>query len=356
MTKFSFADRYAESGLAPTGQVIAARQAPAERILGEISNNQIIDLVGVYYSSPSLDLIWFRDKFAEEDASFSLINNERETRVLAASMLGSLIADGSVRAILAIVAGYVAGHRTPAQAEWLIRDANDALGRLSVANRKIAAVETKVVPTIATKLGDEIAALPANDWPGLLAVLAKMRSESQSSAKLTSGQATTALTALNHQIRLLREESQMLWWLTGGHSRTLERSFSAFEPSQAVIVGAVDLGDLTTVTTLGPVAVPAMLERVIAMAKRSKGASARNLASAVDGLPREDLERLNIFPQKIPARLAPITAAVSLATSIGVGAWHPKFQEITGLEASMVLEPIDLACQLYREHTLGQLL
>ena len=46
MTKFSFADSYAESGLAPTGQVIAARQAPAERILGEISNNQIIDLVG----------------------------------------------------------------------------------------------------------------------------------------------------------------------------------------------------------------------------------------------------------------------------------------------------------------------
>ena len=139
-------------------------------------------------------------------------------------------------------------------------------------------------------------------------------------------------------------------------SRTLERSFATFGPQQAALVGAVDLGDLTTVTRLGPVAAPAMLERVIAMGKRPKGSAPRDLTSAIDGLAREDLERLRVFPDEVPARLAPVTAAVALAKTIGAGAWHKRFLETTGLKATIAFEPAGLASQLYREHLLGQLL
>lgn len=356
MAKFNFADRYAEAGLAPTSQTIANRQAPADRIVGNATSENILDLVGAYYASPSLDLAWLRDEFAQEDASFSLVNNERETRVLAASILGTLVANGNAVAILAVLVGGVAGLRQPPEAQWLLREAASELLARSVADRKPAEIDTKVTPTAISKLADEIAAVPVNDWASLLAMLGKIRSEAQGSVGTTSRQTTAALAELELNMRYLREESQMLWWLFGGHSRSLQRSFKTFRPQQAALVGAVDLGSLTTVSQLGPVAAPAMLERIVILAPTPKGTPVRDLASAVDGLPEEDLQRLEIFEDKLPARLAPVTAAIDLARTIGKGAWHSRFRERTGLEATIALDPVALGEQLYREHLLGQLL
>jgi hypothetical protein len=159
MTEFSFADRYAEAGIAPTQQIIAHRQATADRIIQNADNPRVIDLVGNYYGCPRLDLTWLRDEFAAEDVTFSLINNERETRILAAAILGALVAAGQSVAILAVVAGSFAGKRPPPGAGWLLRDATEALMRLSVAERIPATIETRVTPTINTKLTEQIAAL-----------------------------------------------------------------------------------------------------------------------------------------------------------------------------------------------------
>jgi len=71
MVKFDFADRYAEAGLAPTSQVIASRQAPAERIVDSATSPKILDLVGAYFASPGLDLTWLRDEFVKDRCSSS---------------------------------------------------------------------------------------------------------------------------------------------------------------------------------------------------------------------------------------------------------------------------------------------
>lgn len=356
MVNFEFADRYAEAGLSPTPQVITSRQAPAQRIVDDATDAQILDLVGAYYGSPGLDLTWLRAEFAQEDVSFSLVNNEREARVLAACMLGTLVAKGLPKAILAVLIGNVGGHRRPPESPWLIRDAQAALQARSVEERRPSKVETKIAHTAVPKLSDEIAAIPVNDWPALLITLGKIRTEAQGSDRTTSSQATAALTALDLQVRYLREESQMLWWLTGGHSRSLVRSFADFGPQQAALVGAVDLGELTTVSNIGPVAAPAMIERIVAMAKKPKGTVSRDLASAVDGLTVQDLKSLNVFAGKLSPRLAPVTAALDLARTIGIGDWHARFRELTGLEATVDFDPVALGEQVYREHLLGQLL
>ena len=51
-----------------------------------------------------------------------------------------------------------------------------------------------------------------------------------------------------------------------------------------------------------------------------------------------------------------IAAALDLAKTMGNGAWHARFSSKTGLDASIMSEPLALANQLYREHLLGQLL
>jgi len=356
LADFDFADRYAEAGLSPTAEVITNRQAPAQRIVDDATDSRILDLVGAYYGSSGLDLAWLRAEFAQEDASFSLVNNERETRVLAACVLGALVANGNSIAILAVLVGYVGGHRKPSEALWLVRDAQEALNVRSVAERQPSTVETKVTNTATAKLADEITALPGNDWPALLTTLGKMRTEAQSSDRTIAAQTSAALRALDVQMRYLREETQMLWWLTGGHSKSLARSFAAFGPHQAALVGAIDLGELTTASEIGPVAAPAMIERIVAMGKKPKGPAVLDLASAVDGIAVEDLRVLNLPEGKLPPRLAPVSAALELARTIGTGVWYARFRELTGLEATLSIEPVSLGAQLYHEHLLGQLL
>lgn len=355
MATFTFADRYAEEGLLPSSEQINSRQEPAKRIVADINNDKILDLVAVYYGSTDVNLDWFRDEFLQEDASFSLVNNAREARVLAALILGELIDDENAVAILAVSIGGVKGARVPSQAPWLVVNAEEALGKLSVTDRAPVGISTKVTPTTTPKLDEEIDALATNDWPTLLTVLGKIRLEAQRSAKATAVQVTKAMNLLDDQAKLMREESQMLWWLIGGHSRTFERSFSTFGPQQAALVGAVDLGELTTKSNFGPIAIPAMLVQVIASAKKTKGQPSLDLATAIDGFTVDDLKRLEV-PANLPARLAPIATAIGLARTIGIGAWHSQFQTKSGLDTSIQLSHVSLAEQLYRECLLGKLL
>lgn len=355
MTDFVFADRYAEAGISPAAQVISSRQATAERIVQNIDDRRIMDLAAAYYGIPGLNLSWLRDEVVQEDATFSLVNNERETRILAAALLGALVADGRATAVLAVITGNVEGLRPPPGAQWLLKDAGDAMLGIAVTERKPANIDTKITATSVTKITDEIAALTLNDMAALQAALNRIRTEALNSGKTIATQTSSALAGLNRQVRLQREEGQMLWWLVGGHSRSLERPFSDLGQQHSAIVGALDLATLTTVSQLGPVAAPALLRRVIALGRKARGAP-RDLASVVDGIAPVDLGRLPLLPERCPPRLAPVMAALDLANSVGSGNWHSRFKDITGLEATVVLEPGQMATQLYREHLLAQLL
>lgn len=356
MTNFVFADRYAEAGISPAAQVISARQATAERIVDDISSAKIMDLAGAYYGAPGLDLTWLRDEFVQEDATFSLVNNERETRTLAAALLGALIADDQALAVLAVVTGNVEGLRPPPGAHWVLKEAHDAMLSIAVDERTPSKVDTKVNATSNSKITEEVAALALNDMAALQTALNKIRTEAFNSGKTIATQTSTALAALDRQVRLQREEGQMLWWLVGAHSRSLECPFSALGPQQAALVGALDLAALTNFSHLGPIAAPALLQKVIALARKGKGAAPRDLASAVDGLAREDLSRLPLLSGKSPPRLSPVMTALELALTIGAGNWHARFKELSGLEATVILGTEQMATQLYREHLLAQLL
>ena len=356
MSEFTFADRYAQSALSPSAQIITSRQASANRIVETVTQSQVLDLVGAYYDSPHVSLTWFRDEFAKEDAGFSLVNNEREMKVLAALILEQLLFKEGSETILAIVTGNAAAQRPPEDASWLLSSAKETLVRLSVANREPKAVPTEVAPTISQKLEAEIAEVTNGDWVTLLAVLAKMRAENLASERAISNQAKKSLSALKRELELIKEESQMLWWLFSGHSKSLARSFSSLSAPHAAVAGAIDLGILTSFSYLGPVAVPGILERMISGAKKAKTSQPTSLAAIVDGFAAADLQALTSSFKDLPPWLAPISTALRLAQTMGSGSWHARYTIQTGLDASSSIDPLELANQLYREHLLGQVL
>ncbi|WP_186014745.1 GTPase-associated system all-helical protein GASH [Burkholderia gladioli] len=353
MATFNFADRYAEAGIAPTAAVIASREAPAERIRKDLTIAQAFDLVGIYYGFPDLNLTWFRDQFQQEDAAFSLINNERECTVLAAAILGARVAGGFYHTIAAINVANLQGHNQPREAGWLLADAKAAYTTSAVAARNYGAVDASFKLTPTPKLGDEITDLPVNDWPALLAVLTKIRTESQDAVKAIAAKATAAIDAIASRTNLLREDSQMLWWLIGEHSRDLNRHFSKFTPAQGAILIGTDLANLATATWLGPVAAPAMIERGLRITDGDIE-STISLASAIDGFDTADLAKMATNRNSRPARIFPIMTAIEKAKEIGKGRWHEAYKKMTGIDATIEFSPPDLAMQVYLEYLLSK--
>jgi GTPase-associated system helical domain len=353
MTEFDFADRYAQAGLQPTPETIAARQASAARVRENVNKEQLLDLVSAYYGLKP-DLIWFRDEFRKEDSTFSLIANERESIVLAAIILAGKVANSDPVSILGIIAGSAQGKRAPTEATWLLDEARSAMLQHAATARAPLTVGTEIrsstAPKIGDKIGDEIKAAPS-DLSALAQVLGKVRDEGQEVARSLALQVSDALVALTANARHQREESQILWWLFGEHSRSLNKPFSAFRPAQAALIGGIELGELTTASKLGPVAAPAVLERVLRVAKKDNKAQRVALMAAVDGL-GAGLAELKPLSPKRPG-ICPVLAAIGKAREIGSGAWGNAFQKATGLEPAIEFEPIELALQIYQEHLLG---
>ncbi len=353
MSEFNFADRYAEAGLAPGGAIIMAREAPAGRILQDLKAPRIFDLVGLYFGHSGLDLNWFRDEFAKEDPAFSLINNRRECTVLAAAILGGAISRGESVAILAVVTASTSGKREVTEAGWLLETAQEALLREAVVSRQPAVIEAEVNIPAAAKLAEEISAQAANDWPNLITNLGKVRAEAQAATKSVAAQVSTTLDAIRSQLALSREETQMLWWLFGEHSRTLKRHFSTLAPGAVAIFSGIELGDLTTASVFGPIAAPAMLERMLRLTKEK--VKKQNLGTSLSSISSTEFQALKTFGRDQPSRIFPIMTAIELART-NQRAWREAFEKATDLNPSIEFNPIELATQVYYEHLLGRIL
>ena len=351
MSGLDFADRYAEAQLQPTAEIMAARKASAARIQENADKAQILDLVCVYYGmKPNLD--WFRDELRQEDVTFSLLAGARESVLLAALILAARIEENDPVAILGVVAGSLMGKRAPGEFDWLLAEARSALAvdavDARVPRKPVLPIKHSIINN---KLTQELTNA-ASDPAALGAAVVNLRAESQESAAHVARQVTDALERLHANARYQREESQILWWLFGEYSRSLDKPFSAFRPAQAALIGGVELAALTDASELGPVAASAVLERILRIAKRDNKAQPVTLIAAVDGL-GANLDSINA-PAPVRAEICPILTAIAKASAIGNGAWAAAFNKTTGMATDTEFEPIDLAVQVYRECLIGK--
>lgn len=351
----TFADRYARANLKPTPETIAAREAPTVRVTKALTKAQLFSLVEFCFGCKPGDVGWLVEEYHKDDPSFSAYANHQECVVLASAILSNKVAEGDGTAILAIVATSFQGKRTPTGIEWLVNEAQEQLTHGAVSRRRNRTVETKIKYDSTPKLADEIAAIPVNEWAMLLTKLGSVRSEAQAAAVEIATSVSAALKALNDNANYMREESQILWWLFGEQSRTLNRPFASMSAAQLSIAAGIELGQLSTASVLGPVAAPAVIGRVINAARKDKGPpKASSLSAAVDSFQPEELARFKVHEDG-PAGVFPIMAAIAKAKENGKGSWQTAFGKLTGLDPEAELPPGLLSLQLYQEHLLGQL-
>lgn len=354
MAEFNFADSYRAAGLSPGPEILRLRREPFDKLLGQLNAEMAIDLTRLYFGlSVPNGTTWFRDAFGETDASFSLIDNQREVSVLASGLLAAAVADGLASAGLAVLTTAVAGLRQPVVWPELIGDVRNALDVRSVEVRRRAPTDPQItvpgesdVPSQATALAQ------AGDWAKAAGLFKQVSDESYAAAASLATQTSTITRSTVAEIADLREQVEMLWWHIGGFSRELERPFAEVELALAATMAGLDLANLCRSET-GPVAAPAIIHRTLA-AGRDLSGKVVTIAEAVDALPESALAECPNVPhlQNLPD-ICPVLTAFSKFREMGRGtAWHASYSKATGIDPTSSLKPLDLAVQVYRERLL----
>jgi hypothetical protein len=148
---------------------------------------------------------------------------------------------------------------------------------------------------------------------------------------------------------LYREESDMLWWMSGKHSRDFKVPMAQMQLAEACIVAGKELADLTKVTP-GPFAAQAILHTML-QRENSDPNETVALSTAINKTDREWRQAwAESFSDSEGVDLCPILFGVQRSLeSQGDSDWHPVFKTVTGLGPSLKVLPTELAVQVYEE-------
>lgn len=357
MAEFNISDCYRLSGLQVSSDVIERRVKAFETLRKDATEEQITDLVRLYFGMPtSTEPEWFRAAFADGDSAFSMIDNEREVAILAGGLLEALNEDEIAVAGLAPLTAAMMGQRSPKVRPALLEIAARRLQEAARDARGHAALDYSVIRNPAkSKVIDEKSMADATDVPRVVALVKRVNDESSEWTKTLANQVASLVRPMTVQLNSLQEEVEILWWHIGGHSRQLNKPFSEIDLGAACLLAGLDMADLSRMET-APVAAPALLTRTLSPLKKAKGAKV-TLSAAVDSLPSEFLEKFaHAEVERQHADLLPVLTALQRARENGHGSWQPGFKKLIGIDASASCVPIDLAIQVMRERLLARAL
>lgn len=350
-----FADWYRVAVIDLAGIDLNARWDGIDGFAKQATGNDLLDATRLFYGVPPKDhefLRRFRAPLKLADDKFSMLDNNAELRVLAGAFLASCFAMGDgrgVTAALALTVGSFQGRRTPAVAD-VVRLAREHLTSHSKLLRSQATAE--VPPTDFATVQQALRQAFQNNGP-LQTAAEPVANAFQSLAKAIIGLAKWA-TDQNGQRALLREESDVLWWLFAGRSRDLKIPFPELKPPAICIVAANELADLAT-TIPGPYAANAFLDKAIRDAGLD-GSVPVSLAEAIAACPAEWRKTIAGRPAIDAVEdLCPVSFALRKAVeSDGKRSWQSVFQGNTGLRPTEKMKPLELAEQGYEEQLLAR--
>jgi hypothetical protein len=147
------------------------------------------------------------------------------------------------------------------------------------------------------------------------------------------------------QVSLGEEELQMLWWLFGGHSRTLDASFTDIPALVKPLVLSKELGRLAQISP-GPASIATILARA---GITDDILSVLDLVNAADMQWIEEVTRSsNLSPVTTPLHFALETRHDLESDDAWLSVWAAK----SGLPADTSMPAVRIAELFYREHLL----
>jgi hypothetical protein len=198
--------------------------------------------------------------------------------------------------------------------------------------------------------------IPIPMMPQIAARYIESRTSKRALAKVASDEAEDDLKIenLERELRIVGEETNMLWWLISECSRDRNESWKALRLPATSIIAGKELADLTRVIP-GPVAAAAFLDRVVRHSSSAKPPKFIKVMDAVERTPREWREQYPFKPGGL-IDLMPISNGIKLSVTVSDGNdWSPVFEKGTAMPANSTIAPGVLAYQVFLERLLARL-
>lgn len=348
-----FADWYRIANIDFDVQLLEKRWAVVEKLIKKVDSNSSLEWVRLFLRRPLMDKDFkgqFAESFKRDDPTFPMKKNEIELRVLAGAAIIHLLQEGKTEcantAALSTLCGYCFGLRKPALFKEVITESQSYLAKQAGTLRDSGTLSRILVRRIDnSKLTKSLEqAYASNDQ----AIINKTSAEAfKFLVEGMSGHSRSIGVMMN----ALSEESNILWWLMGGYSNDLEKGFPAVDLAVACLVAPKELADLTGMLP-GPVAVPAVLDKMLATAKAESRAQVA-IKDAINASPRKWREMLVAEANPFVGDLAPLHIGMqkSLETKRKSN-WLPSFRTLTQIDPTKKCDPLVLSLQFYRERLL----
>lgn len=361
MSKFdALGPIYAKMGIATAPEIIAARKTAAEAGYKLFKTVHLASAVrgalGFGVDAGAKPLF---DAMHKADPTLDIEPTDLEASALLAAILSGEMKDrsrlGGLTALALVTAAFGAVRQSPTHPQ-LIREAEETLAnmQISVASRPADASALEM-PADVTEALDAMTV--QNNGYGQILTPAPAQAAIRKVAEYAlAAQAATiaSVNNANSYTRRLEEELRTYWWVVGGWSDELNKTFRSMKQSEAAILAGYELATKTTLP-LGLFAGLALLDRVIREDRKGRPQKP-TLSDAISEAPAALRTRFQAVTG-LNGDLLPISLALQLSGEVGDDEdWRPRFKRLTRISADSKMGPHDLALQMYREVVIARAL
>jgi hypothetical protein len=303
-----FSEWFHQAGIQHSSEVLQMRWAGLQEL--EVQKVEVVPLTELFFGffdGNEAFLAEFRESFRETDSSFRMRDNNREVSVLAGAALA-----------------YAMEGDSPALSDFV-----------SLSILSCAAQNMRKPPCVRA-------------IPERAATFLARRTVDRRKAE-TAAEDEDPLTDLRHELAVIGEECNILWWVIGETSRDTDKPWAECSTGECALLAGKELADLTRIIP-GPAAARALLARVLTNGK-SKPRQKIGIADAITSTPaswRGAFAKAGC--PSVLRRVRPVARAIELSVEHGENdAWIALLRGSIQIDPAAKIPPYDLAYQFFME-------
>ncbi len=315
-----FSEWFRAAGMEPHADELQKRWVGVDAF--EVDSEEVVSLVEIFFGffdGQDSFLAELRKVFQDADASFRMRDNDRELSVLAGAILVAVMEEGSTEL----------GDLT-------------ALALVACAAQNLRA--TPCVPDIPERAAKHLARRTVS------------RGELDPDEESTADENQLQVNQLQRNLDVVREETNVLWWVFGESSRDTNERWSEYAVPQVTLMAGKELANLTRIAP-GPASASALLDRVIKFSKAKPPAQIA-VKDAIADVPLDWRQKyLKDNYDDALANLCPVSHGIKLSVDLAEGnAWVPALASSIKVQREAKIAPHLLGYQVYIECLLASML
>lgn len=352
----SFSDWYRIAAIEPTEEILNNRWEGIEAVVSKLDTQSSLDLVRLFLGKLS-DGADFKDKFKnsfkEADPTFRMTDNELELQVLAGVSIIQCLSGNKNDIVTAIatICAYFQDTSSMPPLQDVPRIAHEFVVNRSLGVRsrgEIASIKTDLANLKEQKQA-LLEQMPQNNYSAAQEQMDALIGKIQQNNTQLISKINKTTRAINDSLLLQQEETQMLWWLMGEYSTTVNMQMSKIPLPFACLIVANELSEHTQIVP-GPITIRALIDRMLNVGRKSakKESSIKEVINkATSDWKKQYLSEIQLGKAE---DLCPMHYALAKSNEAGdKTSWVPIFKNKYSMDADKPIAVLDITVQIYNE-------